>query len=56
MQDYRNGNGSHGDWICLHEECTNWKNMYCNCVGMPYSVFLPGGEDGAVGNEWGAGE
>lgn len=28
MQDYRNGNGSHGNRLYLHEECTNRKNLY----------------------------
>ena len=27
MQDYRNGNGSHGNRLYLHEECTNRKNL-----------------------------
>ena len=41
MQDYRNGNGSHGNRLYLHEECTDWKNLYRSGVGMPFVIFLP---------------
>ena len=40
IQDYRNGNSSYADRFYLYEECTDWKNLYCNCVGMPSVIFL----------------
>ncbi len=40
MQDYRNGNSSYADRFYLYEECTDWKNLYRNCVGMPSAIFL----------------
>ena len=40
MQDYRNGNGSHGNRLYLHEECTNWKNLYRSGLGMPPVILL----------------
>lgn len=55
MQDYRNGNGSHGNRLYIYEECTNRKNMYCNCVGMPPVIFLPSSENVKTGRnvtEW----
>ena len=52
MQDYWNGNSSYVDWFYLHEECTDWKNLYRSGLGMPPVIFLPAGEDRAVGNEW----
>ena len=41
MQDYRNGNGSYVDWFYLHEECTDWKNLYRSGLGMSFVIFLP---------------
>ena len=41
----RNGNGSHGNRLYLHEECTNRKNLYRNCVGMPLVILLPESEN-----------
>ena len=32
MQDYRNGNGSYGNRLYLHEECSDWKNLYLSAV------------------------
>lgn len=52
MQDYRNGNSSYADRFYLYEECTDWKNLYRSGLGMPPVIFLPAGEDRAVGNEW----
>ena len=40
MQDYRNGNSSYADRFYLYEGCTDWKNLYRNCVGMPSVIFL----------------
>ena len=40
MQDYRNGNGRYGHRLYLHEECTNRKNLYRGCVGMPPVLLL----------------
>ena len=28
------------DRFYLYEECTDWKNLYRNCVGMPSAIFL----------------
>ena len=36
----RNGNGSHGNRLYLREECTNRKNLYRSCVGMPPVYFF----------------
>ncbi len=36
----RNGNGSHGNRLYLREECTNRKNLYRSCVGMPPVILL----------------
>ncbi len=44
MQDYRNGNGSHGNRLYLHEECTNRKNLYRSGLGMPPVILLPSSE------------
>ena len=40
MQDYRNGNGSYGNRLYLHEECSDWKNLYRSGLGMPPVIFL----------------
>lgn len=40
MQDYRNGNSSYVDWFYLHEECTDWKNLYRSGLGMSFVIFL----------------
>ena len=45
MQDHRHGDRSYGHWIYLHEKCTRGKNLYCHCVGMPRTVFLPQGKN-----------
>ncbi len=45
MQDYRNGNGSHGNRLYLHEECTNRKNLYRSCVGVSPVILLPESEN-----------
>ena len=45
MQDYRNGNGSHGNRLYLHEECTNRKNLYRSGLGMPPVILLPSSEN-----------
>ena len=49
VQDYRNGNSSHGNRLYLHEECAGWKNLYRSGVGMPYPVFLLEGKDSKTG-------
>ena len=45
MQDYRNGNGSHGNRLYLHEECSDWKNLYRSGLGMPPVIFSPESEN-----------
>ena len=51
MQDYRNGNGSHDNRLYLHEECSDWKNLYRSGLGMPPVIFLPESETLKPGEE-----
>lgn len=52
MQDYRNGNSSYVDWFYLHEECTDWKNLYRSGLGMSFVIFLP---ENSNDKAWGTG-
>ena len=45
MQDYRNGDSSHGNRLYVYEKCTNRKNLYRNRVGMPPVILLPSSEN-----------
>ena len=52
MQDYWNGNSSYVDWFYLHEECTDWKNLYRSGLGMSFVIFLP---ENSNDKAWGTG-
>lgn len=52
MQDYRNGNGSHGNRLYLYEECTNRKNLHRSGLGMSFVIFLP---ENSNDKAWGTG-